>query len=193
MLTSVTKFGKVSVFSDLNNLQDISMDKRYVDICGTREAELSENFGEDIINLAEANGQSLEEASIALKKQYDGYLLNPWTHFGLYNPFSLLYTFVKKHFGNYWYETGTPTNIVELLKTHKYNRSKMANEMATSMILDSAGASSTNSIPVIYQSGYLTIKGYDPELRFYSLGFPNNDVRDSFLEQLEPYIVYMRT
>ena len=187
MLTGVTKFGKVSVFSDLNNLQDISMDERYADICGISEAELSENFSEDIRNLAEANGQSLEEASIALKERYDGYHFNPWTSYGLYNPFSLLNTFAKNRYGNYWFETGTPTYLVELLKRYRYNLYKMANEKVTSKILDSTDASSTNPIPVIYQSGYLTIKGYIPEPQIYELGFPNKEVEQGFMDFLLPY------
>ena len=187
MLTGVTKFGKVSVFSDLNNLQDISMDERYADICGISEAELSENFSDDILNLAEANGQSLEEACIALKERYDGYHFNPWTPYGLYNPFSLLNTFAKNHYGSYWFETGTPTYLVELLKRHRYNLYKMANEKVTSRILDSIDASSTNPIPVIYQSGYLTIKGYIPEPQIYELGFPNKEVEQGFMDFLLPY------
>ena len=187
MLTGVTKFGKVSVFSDLNNLQDISMDERYADICGISEAELSENFSEDIRNLAEANGQGLEEASIALKERYDGYHFNPWTSYGLYNPFSLLNTFAKNRYGNYWFETGTPTYLVELLKRYRYNLYKMANEKVTSKILDSTDASSTNPIPVIYQSGYLTIKGYIPEPQIYELGFPNKEVEQGFMDFLLPY------
>ena len=187
MLTGVTKFGKVSVFSDLNNLQDISMDERYADICGISEAELSENFSDDILNLAEANGQSLEEACIALKERYDGYHFNPWTPYGLYNPFSLLNTFAKNRYGSYWFETGTPTYLVELLKRHRYNLYKMANEKVTARILDSVDASSINPIPVIYQSGYLTIKGYIPEPQIYELGFPNKEVEQGFMDFLLPY------
>lgn len=187
MLTGVTKFGKVSVFSDLNNLQDISMDERYADICGISEAELSENFSDDILNLAEANGQSLEEACIALKERYDGYHFNPWTPYGLYNPFSLLNTFAKNRYGSYWFETGTPTYLVELLKRHRYNLYKMANEKVTARILDSVDASSINPIPVIYQSGYLTIKGYIPEPQIFELGFPNKEVEQGFMDFLLPY------
>lgn len=187
LLTGVTKFGKVSVFSDLNNLQDISMDERYADICGISEDELAENFSEDIQALAEANGQNAEEAANALKEQYDGYHFNPWTPHGLYNPFSLLNTFAKKRYGNYWFETGTPTYLVELLKLHKYNLYKMAHEKVTSRILDSIDPTSTNPIPVIYQSGYLTIKGYIPEPQIYELGFPNKEVEQGFMDFLLPY------
>lgn len=187
LLTGVTKFGKVSVFSDLNNLQDISMDERYADICGISENELAENFNEDIQALAEANGQNVEEAANTLKEQYDGYHFNPWTRHGIYNPFSLLNTFAKNRYGNYWFETGTPTYLVELLKRHKYDLYKMANEKVTSKILDSIDPSSTNPIPVIYQSGYLTIKGYIPEPHIYELGFPNREVEQGFMDFLLPY------
>ncbi len=186
MLTGVTKFGKVSVFSDLNNLQDISMDERYADICGISEAELSENFSEDIRNLAEANGQSLEEASIALKERYDGYHFNPWTSYGLYNPFSLLNTFAKNRYRSYWFETGTPTSLIRLLKDSKYDLTNIKNN---DIFTDSLYAPYDESHPLsaLYQSGYLTIKDYDPEFRIYKLGFPNNDVRDSFMGFLQSY------
>ena len=186
MLTGVTKFGKVSVFSDLNNLMDISMDARYTDICGMSEKELLGEFDEDIRALAGANGQSYEEACSRLKENYDGYHFCPDSP-GIYNPFSLLNTFAKNRYGSYWFETGTPTYLVELLKTHKYNLYKMANEKVTSKILDSIDASSTNPIPVIYQSGYLTIKGYIPEPQIYELGFPNKEVEQGFMDFLLPY------
>ena len=186
-LTGVTKFGKVSVFSDLNNLQDITMDERYADICGITESELSANFSDDIQRLAEANGQTYSEACVCLKENYDGYHFNPWTYCGIYNPFSLLNTFAKNRYGSYWFETGTPTYLVELLKRHKYDLYKMANEKVTSKILDSIDPSSTNPIPVIYQSGYLTIKGYIPEPQIYELGFPNKEVEKGFLDFLLPY------
>ena len=186
LLTGVTKFGKVSVFSDLNNLMDISRDNRYIDICGISEAELLKDFSEDIQELAAANGQTFAQACEQLKEDYDGY------HFcensiGIYNPFSILNTFAKKKYDRYWFETGTPTYLVELLKLHKYDLYRMAHEKTTSDVLDSIDASSTNPIPVIYQSGYLTIKGYIPEPRIYELGFPNREVEEGFLKFLLPY------
>ena len=186
LLTGVTKFGKVSVFSDLNNLMDISRDNRYIDICGISEEELLRDFSDDIQELATANGQTFAQACEQLKEDYDGY------HFcensiGIYNPFSLLNTFAKKKYDRYWFETGTPTYLVELLKLHKYDLYRMAHEKTTSDVLDSIDASSTNPIPVIYQSGYLTIKGYIPEPRIYELGFPNREVEEGFLKFLLPY------
>ena len=186
LLTGVTKFGKVSVFSDLNNLEDISWDRNYFDICGISEQELLDNFSDDIQALADANGQTFTQACDQLKADYDGYHFYPYSP-GIYNPFSLLNTFKKRQYGRYWFETGTPTYLVELLKKHKYDLYRMAHEKTTSDVLDSIDASSTNPIPVIYQSGYLTIKGYIPEPRIYELGFPNREVEEGFLKFLIPY------
>ena len=186
LLTGVTKFGKISVFSDLNNLEDISWDRNYFDICGISEQELLDNFSDDIQALADANGQTFTQACDQLKADYDGYHFYPYSP-GIYNPFSLLNTFKKRQYGRYWFETGTPTYLVELLKKHKYDLYRMAHEKTTSDVLDSIDASSTNPIPVIYQSGYLTIKGYIPEPRIYELGFPNREVEEGFLKFLIPY------
>ena len=186
LLTGVTKFGKVSVFSDLNNLEDISRDAAYSDICGITEEELRKNFSEDIRELASASGQTFEQACEQLKTDYDGYHFFPDSP-GIYNPFSLLNTFKKRQYGRYWFETGTPTYLVELLKKHKYDLYRMAHEKTTARVLDSIDASSTNPIPVIYQSGYLTIKGYIPEPRIYELGFPNREVEEGFMDFLLPY------
>ena len=186
MLTGVTKFGKVSVFSDLNNLEDISMDERYVNICGICEKELLDNFSDDIRELAENNGQTFDEAREKLRENYDGYHFYPGCP-GIYNPFSILNTFSKKRYGNYWFETGTPTYLVGLLKAHKYDLYRMAHEKTTARVLDCIDASSTNPIPVIYQSGYLTIKGFIPEPRIYELGFPNREVEEGFMDFLLPY------
>ena len=186
LLTGVTKFGKVSVFSDLNNLEDISRNPYYADICGISEEELLKNFSEDIHELASANGQTFDQACEQLRTDYDGYHFCPGS-IGIYNPFSLLNTFKSRQYGSYWFETGTPTYLVELLKKHKYDLYRMAHEKTTSDVLDSIDASSTNPIPVIYQSGYLTIKGYIPEPRIYELGFPNREVEEGFLKFLLPY------
>ena len=191
LLTGVTKFGKVSVFSDLNNLEDISRDAAYSDICGITEEELRKNFSEDIRELASASGQTFEQACEQLKTDYDGYHFFPDSP-GIYNPFSLLNTFKKRQYGRYWFETGTPTYLVELLKKHKYDLYRMAHEKTTARVLDSIDASSTNPIPVIYQSGYLTIKGYIPEPRIYELGFPNREVEEGFMDFLLPYYTPVR-
>ena len=151
MDTSVTKFGKVSVFSDLNNLEDISMREEYADICGVSEAEL---LDEDIRDLALNNGQTYEQACAQLKEDYDGYHFCPDSP-GIYNPFSLLNTFSAKRYGSYWFETGTPTYLVELLRKSDYDLEQMSREETDSETLDSI-FTGDNPIPVIYQSGYLT-------------------------------------
>ena len=185
LLTGVTKFGKVSVFSDLNNLMDISMDDRYVEICGISEKEIHAYFEEDIHALATATGLTYEETCAELKVNYDGY------HFtenavGMYNPFSLLNTFAKKKFGSYWFETGTPTYLVELLKLHHYPIEDLEHIVTSQPVLDSIDTASTDPIPVIYQSGYLTIKGYNKMFENYTLGFPNREVEQGFFKFLLP-------
>lgn len=121
-----------------------------------------------------------------LKAYYDGY---HFTHhsIGMYNPFSLLNAFKYKEFGNYWFETGTPTYLVKLLKKHHYDLERMAHEETDSQVLNSIDSESTNPIPVIYQSGYLTIKGYDEEFGMYRLGFPNREVEEGFVRFLLPF------
>ena len=186
MLTGVTKFGKVSVFSDLNNLNDISMWNKYVDICGVSEQELYDNLGAELHEFADARGMTYEEVCARLKEMYDGY---HFTHNskGMYNPFSLLLAFDRNEFKSYWFETGTPTYLVELLKKHNYDLHRMAHEETDEQVLNSIESESTNPIPVIYQSGYLTIKGYDERFGIYRLGFPNREVEEGFVRFLLPY------
>lgn len=185
-LTGVTKFGKVSVFSALNNLIDLSMDERYAAICGMTEEEIHDNLEEDLLELADKQKMSYEEVCRELKTCYDGY------HFvensvGIYNPFSVLNTFFKMKFGSYWFETGTPTYLVELLKAHHYDLHSMAHVETDADILNSVDSASTNPIPVIYQSGYLTIKKFDERFGIYRLGFPNREVEEGFMKFLLPF------
>ena len=185
MLTGVTKFGKVSVFSDLNNLMDISMINRFSEICGITEEELHRYFDDDIHTLAEKLGAGYEETCARLKLNYDGY------HFsfkspGMYNPFSLLNTFANMQIDNYWFATGTPTYLVELMKLHNYNVEEIEDIVTSGPVLDSIDAASTDPVPVIYQSGYLTIKGYNEEFENYTLGFPNREVEQGFFRFLLP-------
>ncbi len=185
-LTGVTKFGKVSVFSDLNNLVDISLDNRYSDICGITEDELHTVFDDSVSDLASANGMSTSECYAKLKSLYDGY------HFsvagkGMYNPFSVLNTLSSKQFGSYWFATGTPTYLVNLLQQYDYNLDFMSKAEVSADVLNSVEPNSQNPIPVIYQSGYLTIKGYDSEFGDYKLGFPNEEVEEGFVKYLAPF------
>lgn len=192
LLTGVTKFGKVSVFSDLNNLDDISMRNQYIDICGISDQELHDNLEIELHELADVKGVTYEDVCAKLQEYYDGY---HFTHnsIGMYNPFSLLNTFKYKEFGSYWFETGTPTYLVELLKKHHYDLRRMAHEETSAAVLNSIDSASDNPIPVIYQSGYLTIKGYDQEFGIYSLGFPNREVEEGFIEFLLPFYANTNT
>ena len=186
MLTGVTKFGKVSVFSDLNNLNDISMWNQYIDICGVSDQELHDNLEVELSEFADARGMTYNEICVALREYYDGY---HFTHnsIGMYNPFSLLNAFLRNEFGSYWFETGTPTYLVELLKKHHYDLQRMAHEETSAEVLNSVDSTSDNPIPVIYQSGYLTIKGYDERFGIYRLGFPNREVEEGFVKFLLPF------
>ena len=183
LLTGVTKFSKVSVFSDLNNLQDISMSPRFATLCGITEQELYDVFEEDIRLLGEHNGMNEEETRKALKDSYDGY------HFtancpDLYNPFSLLNAFSSKELGSYWFETGTPTFLIQLLKQGHYNLYNLYHEQVSKDMLGDIDNVGGNPLPMLYQSGYLTLKGYDREFGTYTLGFPNREVAEGFNRHL---------
>ena len=185
-LTGVTKFGKVSVFSDLNNLNDISMSPLFHNICGITDQELQQYFSESIDNLSRKLNVQREACIEKLRKSYDGYHFEENSN-GLYNPFSLLNTFYNMKFGSYWFATGTPTYLVNLLQQYDYNLDLMSKAEVSADVLNSVEPNSQNPIPVIYQSGYLTIKGYDPEFRDYKLGFPNEEVEEGFVKYLAPF------
>ena len=190
LLTGVTKFGKVSVFSDLNNLNDISMDRRYVELCGITESEIHRDLEPDLYELSESQGMTYEQTCQELKERYDGYHFT-YNSVGIYNPFSLLNTFYKMSFGSYWFETGTPSYLVKLLQRDHYDLQRLAHDEATSDMLNSIDSASRNPLPVIYQSGYLTIKGYDARFDLYRLGFPNREVEEGFIKYLLPFYVNM--
>lgn len=187
-LTGVTKFSKVSIFSDLNNLDDISMDRRYAGICGITESELRSVFAEPVANLARENGLSEDECYAKLKLMYDGYHFQAGTE-GVYNPFSLLCTLDKRDFGNYWFETGTPTFLVQVIRDTDYDLSKIQEDDISSELLGSIDNISQTPLPLLYQSGYLTIKGYEPRFKTYRLGFPNEEVEFGFFRYLLPTFV----
>lgn len=189
-LTGVTKIGKMSIFSGLNNLNDISMIPDYVDICGVSETELHEYFDESISELSSANEMSKEECYVKLKSMYDGY------HFcedsiGIYNPFSLLNTFQNKKFREYWFETGTPGFLVEVMRKTSFDVTTLENQTVDSTLMSNADAIFENPVPYLFQSGYLTITGYNDMFRLYQLGFPNQEVKNGFLNCLLKYYVPM--
>lgn len=186
LLTGVTKFGKVSVFSDLNNLTDISFDKRYAEICGITDDELHAQFDESIHELAIENNMTKEECYERLKTDFDGY------HFtipskGIYNPFSVLNTLSSKQFRDYWFETGTPSFLVYQLKKTNYSLDDITKENLSTEILNSIDIMNVNPLPLLYQSGYLTLKSYDEEFDEYMLGFPNREVEQGFVKYLLPF------
>lgn len=185
-LTGVTKFGKVSVFSDLNNLTDISFDRRYSAVCGVSEAELHETFDASVVELAEYNGMTKEECYNRLKLDYDGYHFD-WNTPGIYNPFSLLNTLSSCQFRDYWFETGTPTFLVHQLQKTNYRLENMTEEKLSADTLNSIDIMDENPLPLLYQSGYLTIKDYDPRFKTFRLGFPNREVREGFVKYLVPF------
>ncbi len=184
--TGVTKFSKVSVFSDLNNLEDISMDKQYAEICGITEQEIRDNIDAQVGELAAANGLTKNECYERLKQQYDGYHFHP-NSVGMYNPFSLLSALKRKEFGDQWFQSGTPTFLVEVMKRNHYDLERLTHEEATADLLGSLDAIDTNPTPLLYQSGYLTIKSYDPRFMTYRLGFPNEEVERGFSRFLFRY------
>ena len=192
MLTGVTRFSKVSVFSDLNNLEDISMMPQYHDICGISEKELHATFDAEVGKLAQANGQTKEEAYLELKKRYDGYHFCGDTQ-GLYNPFSLLLALKNMCYGSYWFSTGTPTYLVELMKEVDLNPSELSGYEAATSELESVQARVDNPIAVLYQSGYLTIKSCDKRFRTYRLDYPNEEVKEGFVNFLLPYYSYSKS
>ena len=186
MLTGVSKFSKISIFSGLNNLNDISLDARYNNICGITSEELDNYFAEGIIQFAITKKQSVQEIRRQLKEDYDGY------HFSvsgddIYNPFSILNAFDKKSFGEYWFGSGTPTMLVELLKSKAYVLSEISGCRCRESELAGSDVFLDNPIPILYQSGYLTIKDYDDRFGEYILDYPNREVREGFVNFLAPF------
>ncbi|WP_195406061.1 ATP-binding protein [Bacteroides congonensis] len=189
-LTGISKFSQMSIFSELNNLQNISMWDEYSAICGITEEELRSQMQIDIEQIAQANSETYEEACAHLKQQYDGY------HFSkncadIYNPFSLINAFTQKSYENFWFSTGTPTFLIDLLQESDFDIRDLDATTATAEQFDAPSNRITDPLPVLYQSGYLTIKGYDPDFQAYTLGYPNKEVRKGFIESLMPAYVHL--
>ena len=186
-LTGVTKFAQVSVFSDLNHLADISFKPDYTTLCGITKTELLQFLTPELKVLAEKQNMTFEEAVDKMTQQYDGYHFAPNTD-AMFNPFSVLNALKFSDFDNYWFQTGTPTYLVNLLKESDYDLRLLVDgiEVKPSAFREYR-ADINNPIPMIYQSGYLTIKGYDKEVDLYTLCFPNDEVRYGFIEFLTPY------
>jgi len=186
-LTGVTKFSQVSVFSDLNQLNDISLNYDFSTLCGITREELLANFEPEIAALSQANDINTKEVVETMTRQYDGYHFHPNGE-GVFNPFSVLNAFFSKEFGNYWFQTGTPTFLVELLKESDYDLRLLMDGIETAAsAFTEYRADRKNPIPLIYQSGYLTIKGFNERFRSYLLEFPNDEVRYGFINFLVPF------
>ena len=186
-LTGVTKFAQVSVFSDLNQLNDISMKSPYAALCGITKEELVKTFLPELERLAKRRGISLQEVIDLMERQYDGYHFHP-EGVGMFNPFSVLNAFDAEEMGYYWFQTGTPTYLVDLLKQSDYDiRLLIDGVEVLASAFSEYRAETNNPLPMIYQSGYLTIKGYDDDVKLYTLGFPNDEVRYGFLNFLVPF------
>lgn len=183
-LTGVTKFGKVSVFSDLNNLTDISMDHRYSSICGMTEKELLTNFKEGIGELASANEDNETETIDKLRMRYSGYHFEENSE-EIYNSFSVLNTLANSRYDDYWFKANTHTFLIDILKKHDYCITDLNKAQVKANMMNNVDS---NPIPVIYQSGYLTIKSYDERFKNYQLGIPNKEVEEGILNIFSPLI-----
>lgn len=183
-ITGITKVSHVNIFSGLNQLNDISLDSTYSSICGISESELEQYFEPEIKTLAEKQEMTVAETKEKLAQMYDGY------HFahdveGVCNPFCLLKCFFSNDFGSYWFESGTPTFLVKTLQNQPLELENLVNgRLATENQFKNYDPDSKNMLPVVYQSGYLTIKDFEKETRFYTLDFPNREVEEGFLEVL---------
>lgn len=191
MFTGVTKFSKVSIFSDLNQLTDISLNERYNNICGISDSEIEGEFFPYVKRLASVSGSSEQKVRDELRRMYDGY------HFsksgdGMYNPFSLFHCFDENDFGSYWFESATPTFLINKLNACNYDIRTLASEVkASENELKDYRPENLNLIPLFYQSGYLTIKGWNQRQRSFSLAFPNAEVRYGFLNSLAPSFLHV--
>lgn len=186
-ITGVTKFAQMGIFSNLNQLQDISLHPAYTTLCGMTRAEIEAVFAPELQSLARGNGLTYEETMDKLGRQYDGYHFNYRNWEGMFNPFSVLNTFSTGLFENAWFASGTPTFLAEMLRKTDFDLRDLDGIEVSSASLSDDCADIHNPIPMIYQSGYLTIKKYDPQFGLYTLGFPNEEVKYGFLNFVAPF------
>ena len=186
MLTGVTKFGRVSVFSGLNNLTDISMHPDYNGLCGITETEFHRYFAESVEWFASVNGMTEESVWQEFKREYDGYRFSDTGEY-VYNPFSVLSAFKARRLNHYWFTTGSSSYLIKLVKRHNFVLSNLEGERRKDSALSDISDISRDFVPLLYQAGYLTIKDYDPVTREYTLGFPNREVYEGFWDSLANY------
>ena len=186
-ITGVTRFDKVSIFSDLNNLNDISLDEKFSSICGITQEELESLFVPEIENMAEKNALTKLECIAQLKKNYDGYHFSADTKKDVYNPFSLMSAFFKNSFGSYWFSTGTPTFLTKMLRNVNFDYKSLESGIDVGRrTIENYRLDSQNALPMLYQSGYLTIKNYEKDFECFTLGIPNEEVKYGLYENLLP-------
>ena len=190
-ITGVTKFEKVSIFSDLNQLEDISLDEEYAGICGITEEEMEREFLPEISHMAETREFEKALCMERLQRTYDGYRFSSDLNCRVYNPYSLLNALKKRKFGSYWFETGTPSFLTKRLRDLCFDVRQFSNKSiyATERILSDYRADDPDPIPLLFQTGYLTIVDYDQKKEYYTLGLPNEEVKYAFMESLVPEYV----
>ena len=186
-ITGVTKFAQMGIFSNLNQLKDISLDPRYAALCGLTGDEIRADFVPELKLLAKENNLDDEACMERLTRMYDGYHFNYRDMVGIYNPFSILNVLDSTMFENYWFASGTPTFLVEMLKKTDFDLRELDGIEVSAASLSDDRANINNPVPMIYQSGYLTIKKYDKEFQIYTLGFPNDEVKYGFLNFVTPF------
>ena len=187
-LTGITKFSQMSIFSELNNLTNISMDSEYAGICGITEEELTGQLSDYVDSIADNQGKTHEEVLQQLKQNYDGYHFS-WPSPDIFNPFSLLTAFAKRKIGSYWFASGTPTYLIEMMRKFGVAPSQIGPTEAMASDFDAPTERMASLIPLLYQSGYLTIKDYISEEDIYILDIPNKEIRIGLMETLLPNYV----
>ena len=187
-LTGITKFSQLSIFSELNNINNVSMDKEYADICGISKDELLSQLGDYIDALAEAKDCTHDEMVKELTYRYDGYHFT-WPSPDIFNPYSLINAFAKKQLGNYWFGSGTPTFLIEMMRKFKVVPSEIGSRRLPEEEFDAPAEQLMSIVPLLYQSGYLTIKQYNALSGLYTLDIPNNEIRIGLMANLLPNYV----
>ena len=187
-LTGITKFSQLSIFSELNNLKNISMRPDYAAVCGITEEEMLTQMTDYIDDFAEAQQITRDEAIEGLKLQYDGYHFT-WPSPDIYNPFSLLNAFQDHDYTNYWFGSGTPTYLIEMLRKYNVVPSKIGGRLVLASAFDAPTENMKDITPLLYQSGYITIKEYDRASKLYTLDIPNTEIRVGLMESLLPNYV----
>ena len=186
-ITGVTKFSQLGIFSNLNQLMDISMAPAYATVCGMTKVEIERDFQPELAALAAMNKLTYEQTVNEMTKRYDGYHFSEFRTEGIFNPFSVLNALLQKRFSSYWFATGIPTMLVDMLKKTDYDLRQLDGIEVPAAALTDYRADFQNPVPIIYQSGYLTIKDYDSEFNFFRLGYPNAEVEYGWLNFITPY------